>query len=599
MTEPSRAVFLSYASQDAEAVRRICDTLKDAGIEVWFDQSELRGGDIWDHKIRQQIRDCALFMPVISTNTASRHEGYFRLEWDLADQRTHMIARDRVFIVPVCIDGTLDSSTDVPESFARVQWTRLRDGQPLTAFADRVSRLLSERRSANSSSPMAAESSNPPRAAPETTAAEVAAIAVLPFTDMSPERDQDHLCEGIAEELIDALTQVEGLRVAARSSSFQFREAGLNVGEAGGQLRVSSLLQGSVRKSGDRLRITVQLVEVASGYHKWSERFERKIGDVFAIQDEIAAAVSTALRGGNTSALNRRGARWQPTDMGTYEYFLRGRQCMHRMQQPYMDQSRNMFERAIALDSKYAPAWAGLAMVRALMYEWWGSKDEDLGEADRASRVAMELAPELADAHVARGLALSLNRRYEEARHHYETATRLNPNLFDAYYYHGRAAFAFGDIERSVELFRKASEVRQEDFQSPMLQAQSLRLLDRNDEAEAVNRDGIARAERVLALNPEDGRALSLGSGALQLDGQIERAFEWARNAERLFPEDMGVLINGACLRAKTGLKAEAIGLLEQVLSKGWGKRGWIEHDQDYDSLRDDPRFQAMMKNLK
>src|SRR5579864_9236286 len=125
VTEPSHAVFLSYASEDAQAAQGICEALRAAGIEVWFDQSELRGGDVWDQRIRREIHDCALFIPVISANTASRHEGYFRLEWDLADQRTHMLARNRPFIVPVCLDATPDRGADVPESFKRVQWNRL------------------------------------------------------------------------------------------------------------------------------------------------------------------------------------------------------------------------------------------------------------------------------------------------------------------------------------------------------------------------------------------------------------------------------------------------------------------------------------------
>jgi hypothetical protein len=131
VTEPSHAVFLSYASQDALAAQKICEALRAVGIEVFLDQSELRGGDAWDQKIRREIRDCALFIPVISANTAARHEGYFRLEWDLADQRTHMIARSRAFIVPVCLDTTTEVSADVPESFQRVQWTRLPGGRPL------------------------------------------------------------------------------------------------------------------------------------------------------------------------------------------------------------------------------------------------------------------------------------------------------------------------------------------------------------------------------------------------------------------------------------------------------------------------------------
>ena len=143
MSESNRAVFLSYTSQDAGAAKRICEALRSGGIEVWLDQSELRGGDAWDHKIRQQIRDCALFIPIISANTASRHEGYFRLEWDLADQRTHKIARNRPFIFPVCLDTTPDAGADVPDSFLRVQWTRLPEGETPAAFVDRISELLS------------------------------------------------------------------------------------------------------------------------------------------------------------------------------------------------------------------------------------------------------------------------------------------------------------------------------------------------------------------------------------------------------------------------------------------------------------------------
>ena len=350
---------------------------------------------------------------------------------------------------------------------------------------------------------------------PAALASDQPAIAVLPFMDMSPSRDQDYFCEGLAEELIDALTHVDGLRVACRSSSFQFRGAGVDLREVGRQLGVSSIVEGSVRRAGDQLRITVQLIDVATGYHKWSQRFERTLGDVFAIQDEIAAQVATILRGGALSQREQRGLRRPHTAAEPYEYYLRGRQSLHRMRQQDLEESRRMFEGAIELDADYAPAWAGLATVHALLYEWWGSNDEDMHRADRASQIAMELAPDLADAHFARGFALSLHRRYDEAQIHFELAARINPNLFDAYYYYGRAAFARGEIEHSVELFRKAAEVRQEDFQSPTFQAQSLRMLGRMDEARAATREAVVRAERILALNPLDGRALAVGSLAL------------------------------------------------------------------------------------
>src|SRR5688572_26966710 len=142
MPESSKAVFLSYASQDAEAARRICDSLRAAGVEVWFDQSELRGGDAWDQKIRRQIKDCALFIPIVSSNTQARSEGYFRLEWKLADDRTHLMARGRPFLLPVCIDDTKDWDAIVPDSFTVVQWIRLPGGETSEAFCERVNTLL-------------------------------------------------------------------------------------------------------------------------------------------------------------------------------------------------------------------------------------------------------------------------------------------------------------------------------------------------------------------------------------------------------------------------------------------------------------------------
>jgi len=444
----------------------------------------------------------------------------------------------------------------------------------------------------------AAPVSKPVAAPADKGAADTSAIAVLPFADMSEARDQDYLCEGLAEELIDALTHVEGLRVAARTSTFRFRGSH-DLREIGEALNVGTVLEGSVRKSGDRLRITVQLIDVATGYHKWSEKFDRSASDVFAVQDEISEKVATLLRGGALDARERRAVRRQPTMIETYENFLRGRQRMHSMHQPHMDEARAFYEGAIALDAEYAPAWAGLAMLHCLLYEWWGADDAGLQAADRASGIAMELAPELADARLARGYTLANQRRYAEAREHFEAALRINPNLFDAYYYYGRAAFAAGDIEKSIEMWRRGGEVRREDFECPLLEAQSLRKLGRMDEARVVNHEAARRASKLFELNPTSGRVLAFGAGALLEDGQVERAIEWARRAVELYPDELSVTVNVACLYIKTGRPDAALDLLELNFGRGIGKKDWIENDPDYDPLRSHPRFIAMMAKLK
>jgi non-specific serine/threonine protein kinase len=422
-------------------------------------------------------------------------------------------------------------------------------------------------------------------------------IAVLPFTDMSPARDQDYLCEGMAEELINALTHVDDLRVAARSSSFLFRGSGVDIRAIGQRLGVATVLEGSVRKLGDRLRVTVQLVDVADGCHLWSERFDRNLVDVFAIQDEIARSVATALRG-VLSQKQKQALRRPETAVEAYEDYLRGRQQLNRFTRACIETARGMFERAIASDPAYAPAYAGLADCHAWLYQWYGSRPEDLEAAERASSKALELAPELAEAHASRGFTLSLSRRYDEAGPEFEEAIRLNANLYDAYYYYGRTCFARGLIERSAELFRKAGEVRQEDFQSVLLQAQSLKVLGRTKESMDAYQEGIRRAERQLELNPTDARALSLGGSSLFDFGDRERAMRWSERALELYPDDGGVLINGACLRIKAGLNDEALELLERAFSRGWGKRDWIEHDPDYKPLRGNPRFEALLAKL-
>jgi adenylate cyclase len=434
---------------------------------------------------------------------------------------------------------------------------------------------------------------------PVPAAPEAMTIAVLPFVDMSPEHDQDYLCDGLAEELINVLAQIDGLRVSARTASFQFRDRGADVGEIGRRLGVATLLEGSVRKAANRLRVGVQLIDVETGYHWWSQRFDRTLDDVFAIQDEIAECVATRLRGGLLSHRERQVIARPHTAMAAYEYYLRARQHLPRMTRPELERSGEYFQRAIEVDSTYAPAFAGLAMVHATLYEWFGAREVNLSEATSASARALELAPELAEAHVARGCALSLSREYDAAGRAFDAAIALNPNLFDAYYYFGRTMFACGNVSRSAELFRQAADVRQDDFQSSLLQSHTLRMLGRVDEGCVACREGLRRAEHIVALNPLDGRALSLGSVELFGDGQVERALEWSLRSLEAHPEDPGVVLNAACLRLRMGDVDRALELLEHAFSRGWGKRDWIEHDPDYDAVRQDPRFIRLLDNLK
>ncbi len=423
-------------------------------------------------------------------------------------------------------------------------------------------------------------------------------VAVLPFADMSPTRDQGYLCEGIAEELINVLARVPGLRVAARSSSFQFKAPGVDVRAVGARLGVATVLEGGVRKSGDRLRVTVQLVDVADGYQRWSHRFDGKLEDVFAIQDEIAERVAAAL-GSLLTERQREALRRPETAPETYEFFLRGRQLFNQASRQSFTMAKQMFEQAIERDPHYAPAYAGLADVHAWFYTWMGGSATDFEAADRVSRKALELAPDLSEAHTSRGFVLSIIYKYEDAEREFQEALRLNPTSFEAYYNYGRMCFGWGRIDRSAELFRHAADVRPEDFQCLMLASQAVRMLGRESESVDLNREGIRRAERQLELDPFNVRALSLGSGALFELGEVERAEQWILRALEIDPDDGSVLANATCFYAKAHRVEEALDVLERTVAKGWGKRDWIEHDPDYDPLRSHPRFQAMLAKLK
>jgi len=429
---------------------------------------------------------------------------------------------------------------------------------------------------------------------PETQS--TSSIAVLAFKDMSPQKDQDYLCEGLAEELINALTKIKSLRVTARTSAFAFKDKQLDIREIGLKLNVETVLEGSIQKSGNRLRITAQLINVGSGYHVWSERYDREMKDVFDIQDDITENIVQALKMVLTPKEKQSIASVATSEIEAYEYFLKGRRFLNQIA---LYEAREMFEKAVEKDPAYAPAYAGLAEAYSWIYEWRGANIEDLKAAQYNSLKASELAPHLAGSHISYGYVLSLEGKYDEAKKEFQNAIDIDSNAFEAYYYYARTCFACGEIEKSTELFRRAAEVRIEDFQSLLLLAQSLRMLGKKEEEREAMLEGIKRAEKQLELDPNDRRALSLGSGSLFELGEREKAFRWSEKSLKLYPEDTGVILNVVCLYARAGRKEEALDLAEKVFGKGFGKRDWIEHDPDYDSLRDEPRFQALLKKLK
>ena len=426
-----------------------------------------------------------------------------------------------------------------------------------------------------------------------------ASIAVLPFVNMSSDPENEYFSDGLAEELINVLSKIEGLRVASRTSAFAFKGKNEDLRKIGEQLNVGTVLQGSVRKSGNRIRVSAQLGNVADGFQLWSETYNRQLEDVFAIQDEIAQSIAKVLRVILTEKDKRQLERAAPTsDVRAYEYYLRGMQLFHQFRRKTLGAAVQMFGHAIEIDPDYARAYAGLADCYSQLYLAWNSRGDTAAKADAASQKALELDPELAEAHAARGLALSLHRRFEEARVAFETAIRLDPNLFEARYFYGRACMASGRLDEAARLLAEASALRPDDYQALLLGAGILSGLDRKAEADTAYRRGLRVAEAHLQLYPDDTRALCLGATAWCQIGERTRALDWARRALTLDPDEVTTLYNVACVYSLLGQIEEAIDTLTRAVEKGYTHKEWIEHDADFKPLHGQPRFQALLASM-
>jgi TolB-like protein/Tfp pilus assembly protein PilF len=665
MGESNKAVFLSYASEDADAAKRICETLRRVGIEVWLDQSELRGGDAWDQQIRHQIRDCALFIPIISTNTASRPEGYFRLEWDLADQRTHQIARNRPFIIPVCLDATPNAGADVPESFQRVQWTRLPGGEASEAFVERISRLLSpgEGTPRAHQAPPTGSTAGQPRAphpprrarlaalfivlifalvggyvaldklvlskpavppatpiAPATAASKAVpqkSIAVLPFVDMSEKKDQEYFSDGLSEELIDLLAKTQGLEVIARTSSFYFKGKQVTIGEIAKTLNVANVMEGSVRKSGNTIRVTAQLIRASDGVHIWSETYDRDLKDVFKVQDEIAQGVVQKLKLTLLPVTNAVSAR--TVNAEAHGLYLQGRYFKDRDTSEDLAKANDCFKRALALDPTYAPAWAGIATVATRQVaNGYITMAKALDVTREATSKALELDPKNGEAYAALGIAHMMAHEWAQADATLASAREIDPTDSGVFMISGVLARGLGRDEDAIALFRQALEHDPLNLLARRYFARTLSFAGRLAEAEAEIR-------QVLDTNPaQPGAHYDLGR-ILMAKGQIDAAlaaFEAEPNASwkgfglplsyhaqrrtaeanaafaTLLSNSAGAEFQVAEIYSDFGDADQAFKWLGAAVERDLGII-WLHNDPLFKGLTHDPRYAMVLRKLK
>jgi adenylate cyclase len=425
-------------------------------------------------------------------------------------------------------------------------------------------------------------------------------IAVLPFINMSGDPEQEYFSDGITEDIITDLSKVSGLSVVARNTVFTYKGKSVKVPDVARELGVEFVVEGSVRKAGSRVRVTGQLINGKDDRHVWADRYDRDLTDIFAIQDEITHAIVEQLKV-KLLPQEKKSIAQAPTDnVEAYTYYLRGRQFMQRHSKSNYQLARRMFAKAVELDSLYARAYAGIADCDSFLflhYHLEASVDSILA----TSAKALSLDDKLAEAHASRGLAFSLDRRYDEATSEFEKAIALDPNSFEAHYFYGRACVTQGKFERAATVFERAAENKPDDYQSVCLLIIVYRSLGRERDSENAARRGVERAERALISHPEDARAAYLGANALAVLGERDRAREWAARALAIDPDDVLIQYNVACVYSLLGDIDQAFDLLERLLPNAGHelRRGWITHDSDLDPLRSHQRYQKILEVIE
>ena len=677
MSEISHAVFISYASQDADAAGRICEALRAAGIEVWFDQSELRGGEVWDQSIRKQIKTCALFLPVISRNTHYRDEGYFRLEWKLAVDRCYLMAADKAFLLPVVIDDTRDDDERVPERFRDVHWTRLLDGVTPAAFVEHVRRLLAgelSQQTAGTASAAArvsaaamtgkalsaswrskamllltiavlvvalgylitnrfflsnrgAEIVTAPAPAAQGAPATAFAppphsIAVLPFVNLSGDKEQEYFSEGLTEELLNSLAEIDGLQVAARTSSFSFKEHP-DIATVAHKLNVGAVLEGSVRRSANTIRVTAQLINAVTGFHLWSKTYDRDLGDVLKLQTEIATAVASALKVtllGDIAAKIELGGTRNPA---AFDAYLHGAKAyISRNEGKDTPTAIAAYTEAIRLDPHYALAFAGRSMAfssYAGEATTVAAAREAYGKAQADARQALALAPDLAQAHLAMAFVSETTLDFTLATDEYKRALSLAPGNAEVLRRSGSFAAYMGDFDAGIAAARRAVVLDPVAREIHGWLGRALFAARRYEEA-------VAAFAEVISLEPYKTIYGELGFAYYGL-GDLQRArascetnpdYWLSQQCLAVIYDKLGrhadaeselaklkaalgesAAYQYATIYAQWGDRAKALEWLKAALRLRDPALVLLKTDPLMDPLRKEPRFQAVMRELK
>jgi adenylate cyclase len=574
-------VFVSYARSDKARVAPLIAAIEAKGWSVWWDP-EIDAGQQFDDQIEAELKAAKAVLVVWTPDSVASR-------WVRGEARE---AADRGTLVPARFDGArLPMDVRAIHTTDLDGWGESADSAQFQALLRALAAMIARSTPAASAAVVAAA------VAPAATAVAAGiSICVLPFANMSGDPEQEYFSDGISEDIITDLTKVSSLAVVSRNTAFHFKGKSVEVGQVAKQLKVTHVVEGSVRKAGGRVRITAQLIDAARDNQVWAERYDRDLNDIFALQDEISEAIVKALKlkllPEEKQAIETRGT----DNVEAYNLYLMARQnyATGIEQDPRRaEASVRLCRRATEIDPDYAHAWALMALGQMLLHFAHGRRGDDgMAAAERA----LALNPNLAEAHAVKARVLSQYGRHDEASAEIEVALRLDPESYEV---NKSAAYLRVRQQRfseAIGFYEKALALMETDVNSPAMLITCYAAVGPAEGARRAAQITLARAERILAQDSNSGSAMGYAVTALAMLGEAERTKDWINRALLIEPDNMNMRYNFACAMTTLREKDAAIEILGPVFDTAHIDR--LNHakvDPDLDPLRDDPRFQSMV----